>query len=217
MFVQSVLSPVDAVESWTVLGDDGAPVAPTRAVLGVLDSNRTVTGHSQGLRPRFEGLVRAGSLTSTSRTSLVGLQITTGNEQEDAERPGTTPGFVVRAPRSRPAAQRMGEDGKVCSHQPSEAPMTVVKINRLRRARRPAGRVREALRRPQALRRRCARLRGLRAAAPGRRGDLLLRDHPLVRRGQLPAPGRRSARRETPGRRSPAPRGSSSSRSSDLD
>ena len=28
MFVQRVLSPVDAVESWTVLGDDGAPVAP---------------------------------------------------------------------------------------------------------------------------------------------------------------------------------------------
>lgn len=33
MLVQRVLSPIDGVESWTVLGDDGAPVAPIERYL----------------------------------------------------------------------------------------------------------------------------------------------------------------------------------------
>ena len=32
MFVQRVLSSIGAVESWTVLGEDGAPVTPVTSV-----------------------------------------------------------------------------------------------------------------------------------------------------------------------------------------
>ncbi len=66
--------------------------------------------------------------------------------------------------------------------------MTVVKINRLAV---PAGQEAELEKRFAARRHSVtsARVRGLRAAAPGRGGGPLLRHHPLGRRRELPGMG----------------------------
>jgi integrase/recombinase XerD len=57
MFVQRVHSPVDAVESWTVLGDDGAPVAPIERYLAYLTqierSPNTVKAYAHDLKDWF--------------------------------------------------------------------------------------------------------------------------------------------------------------------
>lgn len=51
MFVQRVLSPVDGVESWTVLGANGAPVASIERYLAYLTqierSPNTVKAYAQ--------------------------------------------------------------------------------------------------------------------------------------------------------------------------
>jgi len=55
--IQRVLSPVDGVESWTVLGDDGAPAAPVERYLAYLTqierSPNTVKGYAHDLKDRF--------------------------------------------------------------------------------------------------------------------------------------------------------------------
>ncbi|MBD4580739.1 site-specific integrase, partial [Xanthomonas citri pv. citri] len=52
-----MLSPVDAVESWTVLGDDGAPVAPIERYLAYLTqierSSNTVKAYAHDLKDWF--------------------------------------------------------------------------------------------------------------------------------------------------------------------
>ncbi|MCL6424336.1 site-specific integrase [Brachybacterium sp. JHP9] len=57
MLVQRVLSSVDAVESWTVLGDDGAPVAPIERYLAYLTqierSPNTVKAYAHDLKDWF--------------------------------------------------------------------------------------------------------------------------------------------------------------------
>lgn len=57
MFVQRVLSPVDAADSWTVLGDDGAPVAPIERYLAYLTqierSPNTVKAYAHDLKDWF--------------------------------------------------------------------------------------------------------------------------------------------------------------------
>lgn len=57
MFVQRVLSPVEGVESWTVLGDDGDPVAPIERYLAYLTqierSPNTVKGYAHDLKDWF--------------------------------------------------------------------------------------------------------------------------------------------------------------------
>ncbi|MGO2933858.1 site-specific integrase [Microbacterium sp.] len=57
MFVQRVLSPVDGVESWTVLGGDGAPVAPVERYLAYLTqierSPNTVKAYAHDLKDWF--------------------------------------------------------------------------------------------------------------------------------------------------------------------
>ncbi|HAN84653.1 MAG TPA: integrase, partial [Micrococcus luteus] len=57
LLVQRVLSPVDAVESWTVLGDDGAPVAPIERYLAYLTqierSSNTVKAYAHDLKDWF--------------------------------------------------------------------------------------------------------------------------------------------------------------------
>ena len=57
MLVQRVLSSVDAVESWTVLGDDGAPVAPIERYLAYLTqierSPNTVKAYAHDLKDGF--------------------------------------------------------------------------------------------------------------------------------------------------------------------
>ena len=60
LFVQRVLSPVDAVESWTVLGGDGAPVAPIERYLAyrtqIERSPNTVKAYAHDLKDWFEFL-----------------------------------------------------------------------------------------------------------------------------------------------------------------
>ncbi|MEV4902978.1 site-specific integrase [Citricoccus sp. NPDC055426] len=60
MSVQRVVSPVDGVESWTVLGDDGAPVAPIERYLAYLTqierSPNTVKAYAHDLKDWFEFL-----------------------------------------------------------------------------------------------------------------------------------------------------------------
>ena len=57
MFVQRVLSPVDGVVSWTVLGGDGAPVAPIERYLAYLTrierSPNTVKAYAHDLKDWF--------------------------------------------------------------------------------------------------------------------------------------------------------------------
>lgn len=60
MLVQRVLSPIDGVESWTVLGDDGAPVAPIERYLAYLTqierSPHTGKAYAHDLKDWFEFL-----------------------------------------------------------------------------------------------------------------------------------------------------------------
>lgn len=55
MLIQRVLSPVDGVESWTVVGDDGAPVAPIQRYLAystqIESSPTTVKAYAHDLMP----------------------------------------------------------------------------------------------------------------------------------------------------------------------
>ena len=64
MRVQRVVMPVTGAESWTVLGEDGAVVAPAErylAYLGALErSPNTVRAYATSLRLWFEFLSRAG-------------------------------------------------------------------------------------------------------------------------------------------------------------
>lgn len=65
MFVQRVLSPVDGVASWTVLGHDGAPVAPIERYLAYLTqierSPNTVKAYAHDLKDWFIFLGRQGT------------------------------------------------------------------------------------------------------------------------------------------------------------
>ena len=57
MFVQRVLSSIGAVESWTVLGEDGAPVTPIERYLAYLTqierSPNTVKAYAHDLKDWF--------------------------------------------------------------------------------------------------------------------------------------------------------------------
>lgn len=57
MFVQRVVSPIDAAESWTVMSDDGAPVAPIERYLAYLTqierSPNTVKAYAHDLKDWF--------------------------------------------------------------------------------------------------------------------------------------------------------------------
>ena len=62
MKVQRVITPVTGVESWTVVGDDWAPIAPVERYLahlaGIERSPNTVRAYAYGLRLWFEFLGR---------------------------------------------------------------------------------------------------------------------------------------------------------------
>jgi integrase/recombinase XerD len=62
---QRVVAPVTGAESWTVLGDDGAIVAPTERYLAYLSalerSPNTVRAYAISLRLWFEFLGQAGA------------------------------------------------------------------------------------------------------------------------------------------------------------
>ena len=64
MHIQRVVMPVTGVESWTVLGDDGAVVAPVERYLAYLSalerSPNTVRAYAASLRLWFEFLGQAG-------------------------------------------------------------------------------------------------------------------------------------------------------------
>jgi len=63
--LQRVVMPVTGVESWTVLGDDGAVVAPAERYLAYLSalerSPNTVRAYAVSLRLWFEFLGQTGS------------------------------------------------------------------------------------------------------------------------------------------------------------
>lgn len=65
MIVQRVVSPVNEVESWTVLDADGAPVAPIERYLAYLTrierSPNTVKAYAHDLKDWFEFLSWAAS------------------------------------------------------------------------------------------------------------------------------------------------------------
>ena len=64
MHIQRVLMPVTGIESWTVIGDDGAVVAPAERYLAYLSalerSPNTVRAYAASLRLWFEFLGQAG-------------------------------------------------------------------------------------------------------------------------------------------------------------
>ena len=48
--IQRVLMPVTGTESWTVIGDDGAVVAPVERYLAYLSAHGALAEHGAGLR-----------------------------------------------------------------------------------------------------------------------------------------------------------------------
>ena len=50
MRVQRLVMPGSGVESWTLLGDDGLPVAPVERFLAYLGAIVAVPEHGEGLR-----------------------------------------------------------------------------------------------------------------------------------------------------------------------
>ena len=65
MLIQRVLMPVTGIESWTVIGDDGAVVAPVERYLAYLSalerSPNTVRAYAASLRLWWSSWARPGS------------------------------------------------------------------------------------------------------------------------------------------------------------
>ncbi len=77
MQVHRVVVPGSRVESWTVLGDDGVPVAAVGVLAGVPEQHRQVTEHGQGLcrppgMPRWSRMaLSSGRVSGVARHNRV--------------------------------------------------------------------------------------------------------------------------------------------------